>query len=63
MALNNDITIRALIITLKSPYRGKTSIEIAKRTSLSVRQINRTYARAIKRGFNLNYIPFTLRDK
>ncbi|OCK76197.1 hypothetical protein K432DRAFT_463785 [Lepidopterella palustris CBS 459.81] len=31
MAPNNDIATRALIVTLKSPYRGKTSVEISKK--------------------------------
>jgi hypothetical protein len=63
MAPNNDIATRALIVTLKSPYGGKTSVEIAEKTGISIRQINRTYARAIERGFDPNHIPFTLRDE
>lgn len=58
----NDIATRALIITLKSPYGGKTSVEIAEKTGISVRQINRTYARAIERGFDPNRLPLVIKD-
>ncbi|KAK4106672.1 hypothetical protein N658DRAFT_394778, partial [Parathielavia hyrcaniae] len=54
MAPNTDIATRALIVTLKSPFGGKTSAEISEETGISVRQINRIYARAIERGFEPN---------
>jgi transposase len=63
MAPNTDIATRALIVTLKSPIGGKTSAEIAEKTGISVRQVNRIYARAIERGFEPNHLPFTLRDE
>ncbi|OBT44174.1 hypothetical protein VE00_04785 [Pseudogymnoascus sp. WSF 3629] len=63
MAPNTDISTRALIVALKSPTRGKTSAEVAEKTGLSTRQINRIYARAIERGFDPNHMPLTLRDE
>lgn len=63
MAPNTDIATRALIVTLKSPVCGKTSVEISEKTGISVRQVNRIYARAIERGFDPNHVPLTLRDK
>lgn len=63
MAPNTDISTRALIVALKSPIGGKTSTEIAEKTGLSTRQVNRIYARAIERGFDPNHMPLTLRDE
>ncbi|KAK0714517.1 hypothetical protein B0H67DRAFT_578355 [Lasiosphaeris hirsuta] len=63
MAPNTDIATRALIVTLKSPVGGKTSAQISEETGLSIRQINRIYARAIKRGFEPNHRPFILKDE
>ncbi|ELR09016.1 hypothetical protein GMDG_00634 [Pseudogymnoascus destructans 20631-21] len=63
MAPNTDISTRALIVALKSPTGGKTSAEVAEKTGLSTRQVNRIYTRAIERGFNPNHMPLTLRDE
>lgn len=63
MAPNTDIATRALIVTLRSPFGGKTSAQISEETGISVRQINRVYARAIERGFEPNHRPFVLRDE
>jgi hypothetical protein len=63
MAPNTDIATRAAVVTLKSPFGGKTSVEVAEKTGLSVRQVNRIYARAIERGFDPNHSPFLLRDE
>ncbi|KAJ4304361.1 hypothetical protein N0V88_001974 [Collariella sp. IMI 366227] len=63
MAPNTDIATRALIVTLRSPFGGKTSAQISEETGISVRQINRIYARAIERGFEPNHRPFILRDE
>jgi len=63
MAPHNSITTRALIVTLRSPVGGKTSAQISEETGISVRQINRIYARAIERGFEPNCRPFLLKDE
>ena len=63
MAPNTSLITRALIVTLKSPVGGKTSAQIHEETGISVRQINRIYARAIERGFEPNSRPFTLKDE
>ncbi|OBT67633.1 hypothetical protein VE03_03808 [Pseudogymnoascus sp. 23342-1-I1] len=63
MAPNTDISTRALIVTLKSPFGGKTTAEVAEKTGLSSRQVNKIYARAIERGFDPNHTPLTLRDE
>ncbi|OBT70526.1 hypothetical protein VF21_10464, partial [Pseudogymnoascus sp. 05NY08] len=63
MAPNTDISTRALIVTLKSPVGGKTTAEVAEKTGLSSRQVNKIYARAIERGFDPNHTPLTLRDE
>ena len=60
---NTSFTTRALIITLKSPVGGKTSAQIHEETGIFIRQINRIYARAIERGFEPNFRPFTLKDE
>jgi len=60
---STSLTTRALIVTLKSPVGGKTSAQIHQETGISIRQINRIYAQAIERGFELNFRPFTLKDK
>ena len=57
-----DIATRALVVSMKSPFGGKTSLDISQETGLSVRQIDRIYARAIKRGFDPNHKPLVIRD-
>ncbi len=63
MAPNTDIATRAIVIALRSPLGGNTSAEVAAKTGLSVRQVNRIYARAIERGFEPNQSPMVLRDE
>ncbi len=63
MAPNTDIATRAVVVTLKSPIGGQTSVEVAEKTGLSVRQVNRIYARAIERGFDPNHRPFLLKNE
>jgi hypothetical protein len=54
MAPNTDLTTRALIVTLKSPFCGKTTIQISAITGISPRTINAIYGRACQRGFEPN---------
>ena len=63
MAPNTDIATRALVVTLKAPCSGKTTAEVAAIAGLSIRQVNRIYARAIERGFDPNLRPLSLRDE
>lgn len=46
-----NITTQAVIVGLKSTGQ-QTSAEVAAAIGLSVRQVNRIYARAIERGFD-----------
>ncbi|KAM5361041.1 hypothetical protein ACJZ2D_013368 [Fusarium nematophilum] len=62
MAPNTDIATRALVVALKAPCSGKPTEEVAAITGLSVRQVNRIYARAIERGFDPNLRPIVVRD-
>jgi transposase len=55
--------IRAIIVYLKSPHGGKTTPEIAEQLEISPRTINDIYARAIKRGFDPNYKPFSIKPE
>ncbi|KAK2122168.1 hypothetical protein NOF04DRAFT_1337507 [Fusarium oxysporum II5] len=55
MAPNTDIATRAFVVSLKAPCSGKTTNEFAEITGLSVRQVNRIYARAIERGVDPNH--------
>ena len=63
MAPNTEISIRALIITLKSPVVSLSLANIFAKTRVSISSINRIYAKAIKRGFDLNIRPFVIKDK
>ncbi|KFY25216.1 hypothetical protein V493_04755 [Pseudogymnoascus sp. VKM F-4281 (FW-2241)] len=63
MAPNTNISTRAPIVTLNLPVGGKNIAEVAEKTGLSSRQVNKIYARAIERGFDPNYTPLTLRDE
>jgi len=63
MAPTTDVATRALIVTLKSLLGGKTSAQISQETGISVRQINRIYARAVECGFEPNQRPFILKDE
>jgi transposase len=63
MAPNTEISMRALIITLKSPLVGLTSAEIFGQTGISISTINRIYGRAIERGFDPNIRPLVIKDE
>ena len=63
MAPNTDIATRALIVTLKSPLRGKLTSEITEKIGILKRTINDIYARAIQRGFDPNILPLTIKDE
>jgi transposase len=58
-----DLHTRAIIVFLKSPFSGKSTPEIAGQLEISPRTINDIYTRAIKRGFDPNYKPFTLKPE
>jgi transposase len=62
MAPNTPLSTRALVVSLKSPFGGKSTSEIAKETGLSTRTINSIYARAIQRGFEPNE-PLKIDDR
>ncbi|RMZ70793.1 Transposable element Tcb2 transposase [Pyrenophora seminiperda CCB06] len=51
---NTDIPTRAIIVALKSPFGGKSSIQISEITGVSPRTVNSIYTRAISRGFEPN---------
>jgi hypothetical protein len=63
MAPNTDIVTRALVVTLKSPFGGKTTTEIVDKTGLSKCTVNQIYARAIEHGFDPNYLPLIIKDE
>ncbi|KAG7421869.1 hypothetical protein DER46DRAFT_653730 [Fusarium sp. MPI-SDFR-AT-0072] len=63
MTPNTDIATRAFIVSLKAPCSGKTSAEVAELSGLSIRQVNRIYARAIERGFDPNIRPLIFKDE
>ncbi|KAI1678360.1 Tc1 [Pyrenophora tritici-repentis] len=54
MAPNTDLSTRALIVTLKSPFGGKSTSHISDITGIPPRTINAIYARACQRGFEPN---------
>ncbi|EMD90697.1 hypothetical protein COCC4DRAFT_186441 [Bipolaris maydis ATCC 48331] len=54
MAPNTDICTRALIVTLKSPFGGKSTNQISEITGISPRTIDSIYGRACQRGFEPN---------
>ena len=54
MAPNTDLSTRALIVTLKSPFGGKSTAYIAAVTGISPRTIDSIYGRACQRGFEPN---------
>jgi transposase len=63
MAPNTGIATRATVVALRSPLGGNTSAEVAAKTGLSVRSVNRIYARAIERGFEPNQSPLVIQDE
>jgi hypothetical protein len=58
-----DPYTRAIIVFLKSPHGGKTTPEVAGQLELKARTINDIYSRAIKRGFDPNQKPFSLKPE
>ena len=62
MTHNTDIATRAFVVSLKAPFSGKTTAEVADITGLPKSTINKIYARAIARGFDPNRRPITIRD-
>jgi transposase len=58
-----DPCTRAVVVYLKSLFRGKTTAEIASQLELTPQTINDIYARAIKRGFDPNQKPFIMKSK
>jgi len=60
---NIDLATRAVIVSLKTPFGGKTTAQIACRLGIPERTINRIYARAIERGFDPNQEPLVLKDE
>jgi len=63
MALNTKISMRALVVTLKSPIVSFSLADIFVKTGISISSVNRIYAKAIKRGFNSNVRPLVIKDK
>ncbi|UNI22754.1 hypothetical protein JDV02_008615 [Purpureocillium takamizusanense] len=63
MAPYYDIATRALVVGLKAPCCGKTTAEVAALLGISIRQVNRIYAKAIERGFDPNQRPMVIKDE
>jgi len=63
MAPNTEISIRALVVTLKSPVVGLSLAEIFAKIGISISSVNRIYAKAIEWGFDLNVRPLVIKDK
>jgi len=63
MSPNTDISMRALIVTLKSPIVGLSSADIFTQTGVSVSTINRIYVKVIKRGFDPNIRPMIIKNE
>ena len=63
IALYTDIATRALIVALKSPFGGKLTNKIYKKTGVKKRTINDIYARAIQRGFDPNLLFLIIKNK
>ncbi|KAK5998492.1 hypothetical protein PT974_00871 [Cladobotryum mycophilum] len=58
---HTDIATRAVVVGLKASA-GKSSAEVSAATGLSVRQVDRIYARAIARGFDPGLKPMKIAD-
>ncbi|USP76944.1 hypothetical protein yc1106_04218 [Curvularia clavata] len=54
MAPNIDVSTCALIVTLKSPFVGKTTTQVSELTGIPPRTINAIYGRACERGYEPN---------
>ena len=67
MTRKTDLPTRALIVTLKSPFGGKSTSYISSITGISPRTIDHIYERACRRGFEphaptLKLLPEYLED-
>lgn len=63
MASNYDICTHALIITLESPFGGKSTNQISAITGSSPRTIDSIYSKAYQRGFKPNMPTIELLPK
>ncbi|KAK1978068.1 hypothetical protein LZ30DRAFT_540530, partial [Colletotrichum cereale] len=54
IAPNSNLVVRVVIITLKSPFIRKLTVEILQITGLLIRTINLIYIYAVKVGFKPN---------
>ncbi|PQK11111.1 hypothetical protein BB8028_0002g14290 [Beauveria bassiana] len=63
MRAQTELATRALILTLKAPFCGKSTAEIASLTGVSTRTVDRIWARAIERGFDPAVLPVVLKDE
>ncbi|MBE3048142.1 hypothetical protein IMZ48_37680 [Candidatus Bathyarchaeota archaeon] len=59
---NLDIATRASIVSMKSPFGGKTTSQIAKQTGVPARTITHIYRTAIERGFKPEQVPMIILD-
>src|SRR6266566_4462855 len=57
------LPLRATIIAFKSPHYGKSTAEIHDLTGISISQINKIYAQAIRRGFEPNLLPSVILEE
>ncbi|EQL37277.1 uncharacterized protein BDCG_16170 [Blastomyces dermatitidis ER-3] len=55
--------MKSLIVTLKSPFVGKSTAEIHEATGISVNQINKIYHTAIQLGFNPEQRPLEIKTE
>ncbi|ENI02390.1 hypothetical protein COCC4DRAFT_63318 [Bipolaris maydis ATCC 48331] len=67
MKQNTDICTCAMIVTLISPFGGKSTNQISQITGISPRTINSIYSRACQQGFDPNsptikLLPIYLED-
>jgi transposase len=60
MAPTQDIATRAFVLGLKCC--GTSTTEAASISGVSIRQVNRIYARALKRGFDPSCRPVNIKD-
>lgn len=59
--VRQDIATRALVVAWKSPVVGKSAKEIERLTGVPFRQVERIYAKAIRRGFNPHVRPIVIK--
>lgn len=63
MPAQTELATRALIVTLKAPFCGKSTMEIASLTGISTRTVDRIWSRAIERGFDPAALPVVLKNE